>query len=463
MSAIQPVTPAVQWFEGMLLSPQHFQQNNLYVEQLLFHQLQRVSPFYYGFLDLSFDLPALADKLVRVRQLHGVMPDGTIVNYQKSDTQIAASRQAELTLDLNDIAEMPAMQPFHIYLAIATQRDSSNYGGHEEFRRYDSVNSGKVKDIHDENNQVDVPRLELKLQLITEAQLSPNYACLPLLLLQRKHDGSYQRLDYTPPCLRINPLVSETPAQSEIWQKVEQKLGRLRTKANERRDYFSGGGSRKTPLSNMQKLELLTITRHLPKLQIMINSQSCHPFDFYLALVDMCAAMAAVQGDGIASDYRNYSHEKLDDVFAGPLNDLDDVIYQMELDFEISTFIREQQNAFSCKLVEHDFAQPLYLSFRMATGVTREQASSWIENAYISGSEQQENLLLNRITGLSRTKVSEFEELGVKENDDEVLFLVELNERYCPPQADQQLLISSSDGDLDKFAPAAISWYRPRL
>ena len=38
----------VHWTEGMFLSPHHFQQSTIYLENLLAHQLQRVSPFYWA-------------------------------------------------------------------------------------------------------------------------------------------------------------------------------------------------------------------------------------------------------------------------------------------------------------------------------------------------------------------------------------------------------------------------------
>lgn len=457
---IQPLTNAVQWFEGMLLSPQHFQQNQLHIEQMMFHQLQRLNPHYYGFLQLSLDNIALADKLIRIRELHAIMPDGSVVFFQSSPEKSQSFGEQILELSLDEVEKPPAMKPFFVHLALAKQRDKDGYEGNDELARYNMTNQGSVKDLHDGDNQVDVAKLELRLQLLTEQQLTSNYCYLPVLQLQRKHDGSYKILDYTPPCLHVSTRVSDTPAQSSLWNSVEALLGRLRTKAIEKRDYFSGGN--KGPLTYSQKQELLLITQYLPKLQIMLNSNTCHPYDFYLALIEMSAGMSMLLGDGLANDYQNYRHTALDNVFSAPISDIEALVNQLELNFEVVNFSQNDQSEFSCNVRGHDNSKPLMIAMRLAAGVNHQQLQAWVESAYICAEEKQEELLLQRITGLPRVTVDKFDCIGIEESDEEVLFEVMLNDDYFPIGQASTLFIKSSDEDLNKFKPLAINWYRHR-
>lgn len=458
-SMIQPISPAVQWFEGMLLSPQHFQQNNLYIEQMMFHQLQRLNPHYYGFLQLSLDNIALADKVITLREVHAIMPDGSVVFFQASPEKNQAFGEQVLDLNLDDLEKPPAMKPFFVYLALAKQRDRDGYEGNDELSRYNMTSQGSVKDLHDRDNQVDVARLELRLQLLTEQQLTSNYSYLPLLQLQRKHDGSYERLDYTPPCLHVSARVSDTPAQSTLWNRIEALLGRLRTKAIEKRDHFTAGN--KGPLAHNEKQELLLITQYLPKLQIMLNSNTCHPYDFYLALIEMSSGMSMLLGDGLANDYENYRHSQLDKIFLEPINDIEALVDKLELNFEVLTFTESELSEYHCELGNLN-SEPLMVSMRLAPGINHEQLKSWVENAYICSRDKLEGLLLQRVTGLSRVNVEQFERLGIKQSDEEVLFEIALDQDHFSTGQGAELIIKSSDETLNKFKPLKINLLRQR-
>jgi len=51
-----PLPDAIQWSEGMMLSPQHLQQNDRYWHAHLRHRLQAVAPHYWGVLKLHVDI-----------------------------------------------------------------------------------------------------------------------------------------------------------------------------------------------------------------------------------------------------------------------------------------------------------------------------------------------------------------------------------------------------------------------
>ena len=69
----------VQWHEGMLLSPHHFQQMSNHVQQLF--ALLGSSCFNYGFFDLKIDTAALSSGVVRVLQAKGIFQDGLIFDF----------------------------------------------------------------------------------------------------------------------------------------------------------------------------------------------------------------------------------------------------------------------------------------------------------------------------------------------------------------------------------------------
>jgi type VI secretion system protein ImpJ len=69
----------IQWHEGMLLSPQHFQYGELRIEQLLYANAQNSAYCNWGVLDFAIDKNLLAQGIVEVSQLLAILPDGTII------------------------------------------------------------------------------------------------------------------------------------------------------------------------------------------------------------------------------------------------------------------------------------------------------------------------------------------------------------------------------------------------
>ena len=69
----------IQWHEGMLLSPQHFQLESARVDALIGWHTLTGAPYSWGVKRLKFDLSLLPSGMVRVLELEAILPDGTAV------------------------------------------------------------------------------------------------------------------------------------------------------------------------------------------------------------------------------------------------------------------------------------------------------------------------------------------------------------------------------------------------
>ena len=67
----------VIWSEGLVLRPQHFQQQDRCFELLVRQSCQFVRPYFWGFRALEIDAPLLETGKFGLRQCQGVLPDGT--------------------------------------------------------------------------------------------------------------------------------------------------------------------------------------------------------------------------------------------------------------------------------------------------------------------------------------------------------------------------------------------------
>lgn len=73
------LTSKTLWFEGMFMSPQHFQQHDRWVERAMDERASGLSPAAWGLRRIVFDEQDLAMGRIVVTSLRAVLPDGTVI------------------------------------------------------------------------------------------------------------------------------------------------------------------------------------------------------------------------------------------------------------------------------------------------------------------------------------------------------------------------------------------------
>ena len=68
----------ILWHEGMLLLPQHFQQQDVRTEQLIDWRIGSTSPYSWGLVSMTIDLSALVHGHLRIQQLDSVAAEGSV-------------------------------------------------------------------------------------------------------------------------------------------------------------------------------------------------------------------------------------------------------------------------------------------------------------------------------------------------------------------------------------------------
>lgn len=79
------ITSKVIWSEGMFLHPHHFQQQDRYLEHLIFNQIRATHPYYWGVMELAIDEQLLSLGKFALTACCGVLPDGTFFNIPTYD------------------------------------------------------------------------------------------------------------------------------------------------------------------------------------------------------------------------------------------------------------------------------------------------------------------------------------------------------------------------------------------
>ena len=103
----------VVWSEGLFLRPQHFQQHDRYLENLVSGRTLGLQPFNWGFYSLAIDRDLLKIGKLALTECTGIFPDGTPFSMPKDD-------ETPLPLDLGE-----DVRDEMIYLAFPVRRPES--------------------------------------------------------------------------------------------------------------------------------------------------------------------------------------------------------------------------------------------------------------------------------------------------------------------------------------------------
>src|SRR5467141_2123646 len=192
------IPDAIQWHEGLLLTPQHFQQLSSRHEALVQYSTSLVAPFCWGIRRFKHDAISLPAGKFRVDELEGVMPDGLVVSYGSDSAK--GTNRLEVDLNKDEMAD----QRTTIYLAVAARQTGNSNG---DANRYEPSVGGLVPDETPGGKAHEIYRLKPRLNLLVTDSLSPNYAGFPLARVVYR-DSSFALCDeFIPPLLTV-------PAQS---------------------------------------------------------------------------------------------------------------------------------------------------------------------------------------------------------------------------------------------------------
>lgn len=314
--APEPLPDAVQWSEGMLLSPQHLQQADAYWQQQMRYRLAQITPCYWGVSALELDMAQLPGGVLSVQRLECVMPDGTPVVYPGSYTE-------GLELDISD-----QLQRGGPALRIALLMPRRLGGGSEDgsLPRHDVVEGALTADENsgsaNSGTAVPVDRLRPRIMLFAGGAVPTQFQACPLMELHHPAEAHHAHFGaYHPPLLHwsaadfLGPhsLRRRVRAVNEaLWLKLRE-LGRDRRDDGPDDDLALDSDARR----QLQMARQLAAV--LPRLGLLAARAEAPPLAVYDVLAEVMGAMAGFGANPIVPMPAAYRHDDCEPQFARAL------------------------------------------------------------------------------------------------------------------------------------------------
>ena len=388
MTDVRNIPPAIQWHEGMLLAPQHFQQAGLRSEALLQYHAMSISPYHWGIHDLKIDRTLLVTGILRIQILEALMPDGLIISHGEDETD-------HLEINLKSYAEEMRQKPMTVHLAVAAQKSSVDaFTG--DLARYDSIEGSAVTDQNTGENELSIPRLKPRLILLATETPPQKYISFPIAQVSYQNE-KFDLTNFIPPLLSVKLRFALGEMCSFVARRIREKAVFL---SEQVRSSSTTGGM---PIV----LETRTMINHLvsalPSYEAVLNSEVAHPYTLYLTLCSLAGNLAGLSVGLVPPALEPYDHNNILGSFEQVVNYIHRVIDEGIQETYSSIPFQLKDNIFRLKFEEDWMERKLFLGVRAADGaVSEEDVISWIKRSWIGTESKIPEMQDKRILGPER-------------------------------------------------------------
>jgi type VI secretion system protein ImpJ len=384
------VPDAIDWHEGMLLAPQHFQQLSQRHEELVSFHAATASAFHWGVSRLEIDTAALSQGVLRVAELEAVLPDGLIVTRELDDPR-------PLEVDLKPHAAALESGSSRVWLAVPARRPGLS-PLHGEFPRYRSVDGGAVIDESSGEGDVFIPRLRPSpVLLVTEAP-PLRYSALPVARLRRADDKFRLDESWEPPAMGValgSPLAR---VAMEVAERLRKKTEVLSDRARARSVV-------QTPQLLETKLMIHALVSALPRLEAVLATGRSHPFALYLALCDVAGSVAAL-GHGMTPPvFPPYDHADPMAAFGRVRDFILRVVAEAVSESYTPFRFYFDQGAYNLPFAEDWRSLSLVLGVRGQDGLDESEVEAWVESSLIGSQDLMPAMRDKRVLGARRRRI----------------------------------------------------------
>lgn len=410
MRQMQPVL----WTKGLLLTPQHLQIQDRFLEDTLQFQLSSHTFAPWGFKSLVIDHEAIENGRFELAVASGIFPDGLLFDVGPGERDPGP---AGLSLDrlLSPDATRPdggePDDPLTVYLVVPERRPGGrNTAADGENRKVRYLPSDTLR--RDENTgETERPILvgQKNLRLLVDGENLDGYSVLPVARIVRGGAGQLE-LDasFAPPVIDI----SASPVIVEIAQGlVEVLTAKSSTLSGTRRERNRGRAD--FGVSDIANFWLLySVNTYLPGIRHTYETRRGHPADFFDQLISLGGALTTFATRISPADLPTYDHSDLGGCFQRLDATLRELLDTVVPSTHVSLpFTYDAENERHVVAIDDDsyFTAPEMFLAIAASEAKREDVRRRVEsdNVKVSSSADLDRLINQALPGLDVTHTPE--------------------------------------------------------
>jgi type VI secretion system protein ImpJ len=363
----------VLWTKGVLLSPQHLQTQDRFLEDRLHFHLSGLTLAPWGFRTLRLDHEALAGGSVAIAEASGIFPDGLLFDMPEADAlpqprSLAGSWEQDQT-------------ELDVYLAVPEyQRGGRNVSanGGDESTRY----GAEVLMRRDENTGLSEKPIQVarkNFRLLVDGDAMEGHSLLRIARVQRTATGALVfDPHFVPPLIDISAsgaTIAILRRLVEILSARSSALSGTRRQRNLGLADFS--------IADVASFWLLySINSAFPELRDLLERQRGHPAALFSAMLSLAGTLTTFSTKLRPQDLPVYEHDDLTGCFARLDEQLRDLLDTVVPAACVSIPLRlAQQSIYAAALDDDRYLSAPELYLAVAAGGARPAGTSGASTA----------------------------------------------------------------------------------
>ncbi|MGF1715847.1 type VI secretion system baseplate subunit TssK [Photobacterium chitinilyticum] len=303
----------VVWSEGMFLSPQHFQQQERYLEGFVKNYRDLMIPNRFGLAELELDVALNNIGKVGIKRAKGLFPDGTPFDVQNG-------LALEVPSGTNDKL---------VYLALPIYRTGVVDIGspQDKHRRYHRLDHNVFDTSRDHSEALQLELAELNIELKLEGDDLQDYTVIPIAhVTEHKADGEVVlNKAFIPVCLHFTVSDYLQDNVNDIYAQMQYRARSI----SQRLQVESASKSHQALIRDY--LWLQALGRWLPTVKTWLDTGTIAPQDIYYECLKIVGEMQGLEGK-MPQEYGRWDHSRLYSLFAGLFSDIRILLREVQLD-----------------------------------------------------------------------------------------------------------------------------------
>ncbi|WCE31031.1 type VI secretion system baseplate subunit TssK [Vibrio sp. SCSIO 43137] len=266
----------VVWSEGMFLSPQHFQQQERYLENYVREINEQCGQKDFGFSELEIDSSLLKIGKFGLKKAKGVFPDGTPFELQES-----------LVIDIPE-----GFLNKCVYLAIPVYRSGAVNVGEDDRLRLRPMQNSVYDTSRDRSEPVELEVAALNLSLKLQGEELKDYTLIPVAQIsEHKSEGTVVlNRAFVPNCLHFGASAYLVENLGDIYAQMQYRAKAISVRLNAE----SQSKSYQSLIRDYMWMQALG--GWLPKLKLWVEGDYIATRSLYFECISMAGQMSGLEG-----------------------------------------------------------------------------------------------------------------------------------------------------------------------
>ncbi|WP_028865930.1 type VI secretion system baseplate subunit TssK [Psychromonas aquimarina] len=292
---------SVAWSEGMFLRPQHFQQQDRYLQFQHAYINKTSNPYCWGIFDFEIDKSLLALGQFGLNHLQCIFQDNTLASLPEQAPLPKSISVAPGTLDQLVYIAVPVNKSSGLNISDSLDPVITRYKYHDQSIMDTSVGSDAIE-------MLQVAQLNCQLKLQNEDR--SGYISFAVARIVEVSEEGLVHLDqkFIPCCYAVQNIPG-------LFKLIQEVIGMIKQRADVIAARLSQGQGASSSIADFLMLQLLN--KYQPVFEHFHAISGLHPADFYQTLTSFAGELATFTSpDKRTVQMPAYQHDELSTIFS---------------------------------------------------------------------------------------------------------------------------------------------------